>query len=195
MQGGDQVFNWTVVSFSDSKLTLKLNFEDPLTISNSEDSEQDYFIFKVHDANIFRGISGNQTVYLGNQNRLAISRVSKQLKNDTTSQMLLNNAETVKDGMNTVLIIQFIMNMVLSTALNMLLGIFNVLQILCFQTMMNLRYPANAQFLVGKIINILNMEILDPHIVYNLLYDFKSDEDLALKTSTDSSLIHYRILA
>lgn len=54
-----------------------------------------------------------------------------------------------------------------------------MLQVICFQTMMNLKYPGNAQMIASAIIKILNMDLINPEIVYNLFgLDFEADEDI-----------------
>ena len=54
----------------------------------------------------------------------------------------------------------------------------NALQIMCFMTMINQRFPANAQFFVNTLINILNVDILSPDLINNWLFNFKYDHTL-----------------
>lgn len=67
------------------------------------------------------------------------------------------------------------MNLMLSASLSYVIGTFNILQIICFQTMMNLHYPGNAQFMANQIITILNVDILDPSLVFDLFFNFESE--------------------
>jgi len=59
---------------------------------------------------------------------------------------------------------------------------------------MNLPYPTNAQFFVGSIIEILNVDLVEPEIVHDWLFDFSRDDQIAdinnlEKTQTEKMLI------
>ena len=70
-----------------------------------------------------------------------------------------------------------ILNWLVFLALAHFICMFNSLQIIVFQTMMNLEYPGNAQMLAYAIIQVINIEILSPELIYNLLgLDFEGDE-------------------
>lgn len=99
----------------------------------------------------------------------AQASVNKQLKNDAASNLLANNMDNIKGSMNTMIVIQMVLNTVMSGSNTALIGTLHVLQIICFQVMMNLKFPGNAAFLANQIISILNADILDPSIVFNIL--------------------------
>ena len=83
---------------------------------------------------------------------------------------------------------QAIMNFFISASLVHVIGMFHSLQIMCFQTMMNLQYPANAQVFSAAVINILNVDILDPSLINDLLFDFKANI-LIMDTIPDDSIL------
>lgn len=80
--------------------------------------------------------------------------------------------------MNVLMFAQFTLNLIIQVGLSYILGTFHILQIVCFQTMMNIEYPANAQFASHTIIDILNADVLNPELVYNLLFNFNFDLQL-----------------
>ena len=87
--------------------------------------------------------------------------------------MLAKNKQVITDSMNTVMATQATMNFFLSASLVHVLGMFHSLQVMCFQTMMNLQYPSNAQLFVTAIISILNVDILNPDWINDYIFEFK----------------------
>ena len=60
---------------------------------------------------------------------------------------------------------------------------------------MNLKYPGNAQFLALQIITILNIDVLDPNLIYDLVgFDFSYEDDLMKQTEEDVSAKDYAII-
>ena len=66
------------------------------------------------------------------------------MKKDGASMLLLDNSENLQSTMNIVVITQMVLNLVMSSSSAILVGTLHVLQIISFQTMMNLKYPGNA---------------------------------------------------
>ena len=80
--------------------------------------------------------------------------------------------------MNTIAGVQLVLNIFLSAGFAYFLEMLNSLQIMSFQTMMNLSYPANAAFCANTIVSILNVDVLSPDMINNALFNFTSDESL-----------------
>ena len=55
--------------------------------------------------------------------------------------------------------------------------------------MMNLQYPANAQTFTSAIINILNVDILDPALVQDPLFEFDENEAVMDLINDDPELL------
>jgi hypothetical protein len=66
--------------------------------------------------------------------------------------------------MNVLMFAQFTLNLIVQVGLSYILGTFHILQIVCFQTMVNIEYPANAQFAASTIIDILNADVLQARL-------------------------------
>lgn len=60
----------------------------------------------------------------------------------------------------------------LSTFLNMI----GALNIVCFQLMLNLDYPANVQLIMGNILKLLQADVIDPVWLDGSVFDYSSDE-------------------
>jgi hypothetical protein len=88
-----------------------------------------------------------------------------------------------------------ILALLTSTSLSLIMGGFNTLQIVCFQTMMTLEYPANAQLVANKLISILNADVLNPEIITDVMFDFTSEDQLADEVNSNSTLYPYDIVA
>jgi hypothetical protein len=104
--------------------------------------------------------------------------LATQMKNDTWSRTLVSSQALVTTGFNTFAGAQLAINIFLSAGLMHFFEMLNSLQIMCFQTMMNLDYPANAAFFADTIISILNVDVLSPELITDAYFNFTSDEQL-----------------
>lgn len=86
------------------------------------------------------------------------------------------------------------MNVFLAASLSQLIGAFHVLQVICFQTMMNLKYPGNAQFYASQIISLLNVDVLEPEEI-NAFFGFDFSGDYWLMKQTYTYFQQYDIIA
>lgn len=50
------------------------------------------------------------------------------------------------------------------------------LNIVCFQLMLNLDYPANVQLIMGNILKLLQADVIDPVWLDGSVFDYSSDE-------------------
>ena len=114
------------------------------------------------------------------------------MKDDVASRTLVASEGVITTGMNSVAASQMILNFFLSAGLMHFFNMLNALQIMCFMTMINQRFPANAQFFVNTIIGILNVDILSPDFLNNLLFKFKRDMNLmAILTDEKNNTFAY----
>jgi hypothetical protein len=146
MNGEILRMNWTVISYINKQLELQLWFENPLLVSShsSEIQQLDEVLFIAMDKQLFKAETEDGALFLKEEKSYIRGNIAKQLKNDTASIVLRENAETIKSSMNSVMIGQVFMNLLVSASLSYVIGAFHVLQIICFMTMMNLNYPGNA---------------------------------------------------
>lgn len=71
-----------------------------------------------------------------------------------------------------------LLNLVMSSSMAILVGALHVLQVISFQTMMNLKYPGNAQFVSTIIISFLNADLLDPQLIFDMFFNFGGEMGL-----------------
>jgi hypothetical protein len=51
----------------------------------------------------------------------------------------------------------------------------SALNIICFQQMLNLNYPANVQLVMGVFLNLLNADAVDPEWLDGVTFSFNTD--------------------
>lgn len=70
-------------------------------------------------------------------------------------------------------------NFAIALTLSQVMSTFGAIQIICFQTMMNLKQPGNVRLFHQVLATILNAEVIDPDWTTKLLFDFEIDETYA----------------
>ena len=106
-------FTWNVTSFVDTDLTIQIMFFSPLTISPF--SEKDQLIFHVKEPGNFYSPELQRSLH--EYWWTLVTSVQKQLPNDSSSDNLLDSAESGQATMKMMLIISFAMNLVMSGAM------------------------------------------------------------------------------
>jgi hypothetical protein len=56
---------------------------------------------------------------------------------------------------------------------------FNPLQIMVFESMLKISYPANATFLSSSVSKIINLDVLDPDFIGQTLFDYSLSDAIA----------------
>jgi|APSaa5957512535_1039671.scaffolds.fasta_scaffold557627_1 hypothetical protein len=91
------------------------------------------------------------------------------MKNEIATDVLESASYTLDETMNSVLYAQALFEVVVAVSLAHILNMFHPLQIMVFQSMLSLQYPANAIFLTYSVSKIINLDILDPELLSELL--------------------------
>lgn len=63
-------------------------------------------------------------------------------------------------------------------AVSYFLGMLHVLQVLVFQTMINVTYPANAQIIAYMVAQMLNIDVIDPRFFFTKWFEFNREVEL-----------------
>ena len=83
----------------------------------------------------------------------------------------------------------FMLNILLAATLQRLFGMINVLQIIVFHTLISIEFPQNVMVVNQVIIQILNVDLLDPSHVHHFIgLDFTAEYDLADNINTQHIL-------
>jgi len=125
---------WEPVSFIDTSLVLQLNFTNPIEVSQSEEKDLlEITIPKVDDSEMFVPLSSKKFgAYFYLEERTLQKGVRKQLKDDSLSNLMKSNQDTVSGTMNGMIAGQVFMNFFISASLVQVIGMLNSLQIMCF---------------------------------------------------------------
>lgn len=91
-------------------------------------SRRDLLVVRINDTMLFRAkTSKGIPIFLSEKTRIVTSKVSKQMKQDNLSSNVDKSTTMMVGGVNTVVIANFTMNLILASALSMMLSTFNVL--------------------------------------------------------------------
>ena len=74
------------------------------------------------------------------------------------------------------------MNIFIAGALQYLMGAFEFLQIVVFSSLIIIQFPANSQFVLMQIKEIINADVIDPELTTDLLFDFQRDYQVVDRT-------------
>lgn len=69
-------------------------------------------------------------------------------------------SNSIKQGTQSIMIGNFVMNIILSGSLQFLWGMINTLQLIVHFPLFRLKFPANAQFMYQIIIDIANFQLI-----------------------------------
>ena len=64
-------------------------------------------------------------------------------------------------------------------SLAQILCMFHPLQVMVFETMLKIQYPANATFLSGTVSKILNLDVLDPDLLGKILFEYSLNKAIS----------------
>ena len=67
----------------------------------------------------------------------------------------------------------------MTVGLNQIISMFHPLQIMVFVTMLNIQYPANAMFLSSTVIKIINLDLLDPDLLGQILFHYSINDAIS----------------
>ena len=110
-----------------------MQFEKTFEVSQLSKLNRDILIVEVLNDNLFRTRnfkSGYQKLSQSSIVRLA--EVERQMVDDAASKNLKDYANTAKEMVYTAMGISFLMNLFFAVALQQVLGMLNMLQIICF---------------------------------------------------------------
>jgi hypothetical protein len=82
------------------------------------------------------------------------------------------NFDYFKTGVNTLLFGNLILNILLSSSIQMLWGTINTLQVIVLVTLFNLSYPDNAMFAFKLIAKITRFSIIPVDKIINAMFTF-----------------------
>jgi hypothetical protein len=184
LTGETSAMTWSPVSYKEQTLVLSMNISDPVKISQNAEY-QDEVVVQVLDKEMLT--SRDKKFCISDDTELK-KELKRQLKDDSPSRTLVASEKYVSATINSVAVVHMAINFFVAAGLMHLLSMMNSLQIMSFQTMLNVYFPANASLVSAFIIKILNVDLISPEIVNELLFDFTRDYQL-IEESTPSILL------
>ena len=148
-------FTWNVTDFTASTMTIHMYFTKPVYVSSR--SVRDQLQLTILDSHSFK--SKESMLSLTEGEKLAYA-IPSQLAQSRANDLLINSVGSLKTVANTALVGNFIVNIVISGALNFLWGMINCLQIIAYFPLINVTTPANAQIMFVIIVKIATFDLI-----------------------------------
>lgn len=162
-----QNLTWNATLFLGSQLVIQCSFDSPLLIGQSK--HLDFIKVEVLDKTFFRDKTG--TRQLSNSSIHMSKNMPKQLLNDVPSEILRIRKETIQNSLDAAAVTTILMNLLFSLGISTFLEMINSLQIISYQQILDLEYPANLEYLTGVIVRVLNAKIIAPDWSSSLAID------------------------
>ena len=155
------------------KLSLKLNFTNPLKISQTDDPD---FVFVLLNLDQFKDADGNG---LGANKLIKVLLPRLVMEGEATDTVESAGASAGSSSKITV-IGNFLVNIAMSASLNQLWGMINGLQIMTHMPLCNIKFPANAELFNAFMIEIALFDILPSEWILEQSMYFPQDDSFNL---------------
>ena len=117
-------FTLTIVKWTPRKFHLFINFTDPLQISRG--LNRDLVTLKVKNPRWFRSAASDEPIDLGVVGSL-VKTLPRQLPKGISEKVLVREAKTVSDSLESLMIIQLVLQVALKGSINDIWGLFLIL--------------------------------------------------------------------
>ena len=148
-------FTWNVTDFTASTMTIHMYFTKPVYVSSR--SVRDQLQLTILDSHSFKSTESN--LFLTEGEKLAYT-IPSQLAQSKANDLLISSVGSVETVANTALVGNFIINILISGALNFLWGMINCLQIIAYFPLINVTTPANCQIMFTIIVKIATFDMI-----------------------------------
>ncbi|TNV87552.1 hypothetical protein FGO68_gene2096 [Halteria grandinella] len=167
--GSNTILQWNMINFQERSITIKLNFTNPIGVSNSYERDKLEIKFNAN-SNILKEATTQKQVRITNR---LVKDIPRQLDDEDIATLLLQRqSQSIKAGATAFVMSNMVLNVVLASSLQYLWGMINVMQLIVHMPLMNLVFPANAVLFYNFIIDISNFDILPVDSMENKLFKF-----------------------
>ena len=160
------LMDWLPIDFENGVLRLQLNFSQPLEVSPLSQKQKDEVRIQIANHSPFK--FRNRPIEINSTTERCSVEVPKQILAADRNFMGLV-LRTSKFVLLTSITSSFILNMFLAASLQQMFGMMNVLQVIVFHTLLSIEFPQNAMLANQMIIQILNVDLLNPNLVHSAL--------------------------
>jgi hypothetical protein len=158
---------WKPVKLHRDRLEIQVQFDNPLMISQGfvDSGKYDRVQVNILDPFLFRGISFGEGIgFVENNVSTTFSQgpIMRQFGNDAISQYIKQNSQEIGNSIKNIVLANTIITFIVALGLSLFLSMLHVVQVVIFQFMINVVYPANALYFAKLFSEILNIDIIEP---------------------------------
>ncbi|CDW88792.1 cadg domain containing protein [Stylonychia lemnae] len=164
-------FTWECTEFGQKTMTLKLTFQNPLRISYQG---KDKVNVKFLQGLLFQSSKDKKKHIPGGY--LISKDITRQMDNDGFSSFLGGIGDGLQGGANAIVLGNFATNLILSSSLQYLWGMINVLQITVHMPLFNINYPPNAKFISSLLVSVCTFDFIPSEEAIINAFQFEGDE-------------------
>ena len=150
-------FSWSIISFSEDEMIIKINFDHPVQISPN--LMQDMMLLKFNNHTSFKSLSGN---YFKQAVTVVMKEVPKQMIDNETTKNLISASENFDLALNIVFWILLVFNLIFGGTVSMehFVLMINSLQIAMHVPLFSTALPGNVIMFLEKVIPIVMFDII-----------------------------------
>ena len=156
----DQAFTWEALSFSEREMKIQVTFNKPSFISAAVN--RDMFMATVKDTKYFYSAETLVPIPLETSDSII---APKMMPNSDFTKAFAGGTEGMGNFTNASLVSNFVVNLLLSGAMNLLWGLLHAMQIVAHFPLVNVMFPANAYMLFEVIIKIATFDIIPTDVL------------------------------
>ena len=150
---------------------IQMEFSNPILVSAS--SQEDQLEIRFLERWVFNGSENTNTIYQG---KLVSSAIPPQI-----SQSLFDSLNSVgassSSGISSLLVGNFVLNILMSSSMSALWGMINSLQILIHLPIFSIPIPLNARLFYAAIIAVTQFDVLPTDTINKWLFEFEDSEE------------------
>ena len=156
--------DWTLSEAGEEALSFKLIYTDPLEVSQNETPDKVKVLLNLSEFTDEYG----QT--LGNDTILIVD-APRQIPSEEEAQAIEKGGESSEAASSSVMGGNLILNIILAASLNQLWTMLNGLQLSTHMQLFNLKFPANASFLLNFLVTVATFDVMPIETIW-FFFDF-----------------------
>ena len=168
----DYGYTWEASEMEEDFFHIKLVFDDPFSVSTSS-SSKDQLKLTFMQRWVFNGSVNSNTIYKGKSLSTEIPpQVSEGLFNSLNAL-----GSSSSSSIQSLMMGNFFLNILMSSSMSALWGMINALQILIHLPIFSIPIPLNAQIFCSTIIAITQFDVLPTETLNEWFFDFDEQDE------------------
>lgn len=153
-------FTWEAISFEERIMQIQVTFAKPSYISGG--LNRDRFKATVKDTKYFFSAESLKPIPLETSDSV---KAPKMMPNTDFTKAFVSGSSGFGNFTNASLVGNFLLNLLLSGAMNLLWGLLHAMQIVAHFPLINLMMPSNAQMLFEIIVKIATFDLIPTDVL------------------------------